>query len=230
MDGGMQTFLLQYQHYCIRKAAAYRASSCLLAHLTEARLGGLLLFLHSSVTTLGKGSRMKLQVWNGEKFEGIDLSIKDMDGLWISLDLESSEGLSEEEKAVRLQEEFDQQFNAPELRNHRNQTRHLSHGKKTWLDGDYGEAPSMLLARNKEVYLSSVEQTEYELDYEEQVQRVRAALHKHPNWAEAFIAVVLDNLDVKDYADSIRVKANTVSQWLTRSRKVLKKFIKTCQI
>ncbi len=180
--------------------------------------------MHSVVSALGKGSKMKLQVWNGEKFEGIELSIKDMDGLWISLDFESPKGLSEEEKALKLQKEFDTQFNAPELRNHRNQTRHLSPSKKASLDSDFGEAPSMLVARNKEAYLSSIQQAEYELDYEEQVRRVRKALYKHPNWAEAFIAVVLDDMDVKDYAASIAVKANTVSQWLSRSRKILKKF------
>ena len=68
---------------------------------------------------------------------------------------------------------------------------------------------------------TQLEQLQQQADYEALCQKIKQVLK--PARAQLLIAVYLDGMSVKDYARKIGAKPDTVSQWLKRSKEVLKK-------
>lgn len=172
---------------------------------------------------------MKLRIRYENELQTLHLNAEDTEKLWISLSLEG-EGLSAEERETKIQEAFDEQYNHPEYNNWHKFNRHTGKSKakpgKDETEDDFNDGEPLL----KEVFddtpfWADELKRKKEAEYEDVCQWVRATLGKKKNWADAFIAVRLDEMSVNDYAASIGVSdASIVSKYLARAEKKLKEF------
>ena len=163
-----------------------------------------------------------------ETFITLNLDDKDVGELWVSLGLEDKDDLPENEKQKRLQDAFDTEFNKPERNAFATGNYKISdclaitdkEGERLIL-----EEPLMEMTSDKDVYsdYDAAKVFDREEAYRECCDKIRSALRKKPHWAEAFIAVRIDEMAVKDYAASIGEKdASKITHWLTRAEKALK--------
>ena len=67
-------------------------------------------------------------------------------------------------------------------------------------------------------------------DYEAVCRRVRKILVKKPEWADAFIAVYLNDESILNYAARIGADENNITQKLKRAKKKLRENYKNRQI
>lgn len=171
---------------------------------------------------------MKLQIRYEDKFQTIELDAETTEQLWVSLSLED-EGLSQEEREQRIQEEWERQYNRPEYNVWHRETRHIDgNPKRRRMDGRSGyirgdsEDPTFQIM-DYLLTTSDEESRDAAYEYEEICEWVRKVLERKPNWAAAFVAVRLDGVSVNDYAASIGVSdASIVSKWLARAEKKLR--------
>ena len=67
-------------------------------------------------------------------------------------------------------------------------------------------------------------------EYDDICQLIHKALGKKKDWADMFIAVRIDGIPIREYARSIGVDENNISQKLKRAEKKLKEFLENHQI
>ncbi|WP_288204379.1 sigma-70 family RNA polymerase sigma factor [Phascolarctobacterium faecium] len=67
-------------------------------------------------------------------------------------------------------------------------------------------------------------------EYDAVCQRIRQALGKKQDWADMFIAVRIDSIPIREYAASIGVSENNITQKLKRAEKKLQGIFKNRQI
>jgi len=180
---------------------------------------------------------MILRIRYENEVRSIELDAEATEGLWVSLDLETEEDITQPEREKRIQDAFDEKFNRPEYNNWHKETRHIDPTpKRKRMDGRCGyiQADPDDTAFDIMDYLlttDDIETHDNNFEYQEICAWIRATLVKKPKWADAFIAVRLDGMSVNDYAASIGVKdASVVSKWLTRATKKLKENWKNRQI
>ena len=171
---------------------------------------------------------MRLKIRYDEGFQTLVLDTEETEGLWVSLDLETDEDLTQEEKEKRIQEAFDVQFNRPEYNSWHKFDRHRGYSKAKPGKDDAEEEvdtsePLMSEVADERFFLKDeIDRAERE-EYEAICQWINEVLVKKPKWAAAFIAVRMDGVSVNDYAASIGVSdASVISKWLTRATKKLK--------
>ena len=171
---------------------------------------------------------MILRIRYENEVRSIELDAEATEGLWISLDLETDEDITQPEREKRIQDAFDEQFNKPEYNNYHKFTRHQGFSKaqpgkdETEDDVDTSEPLMKEVFDDRIFRRDEIARAEKE-EYEAACQWIREILVKKPKWADAFIAVRLDGVSVNDYAASIGVKdASVVSKWLARATKKLK--------
>ena len=70
----------------------------------------------------------------------------------------------------------------------------------------------------------------YQDDYEGVCKWIRTALGKKQDWADMFIAVRIDGMSIREYASSIGVSENNITQKLKRATQKLRKEIENRQI
>ena len=70
----------------------------------------------------------------------------------------------------------------------------------------------------------------YQNEYEDVCQWIRTALGKKQDWADMFIAVRIDGMSIREYASSIGVSENNITQKLKRAEKKLQGIFKNRQI
>lgn len=179
---------------------------------------------------------MILRIRYESEVRSIELDAEATEGLWVSLDLETDEEITQPEREKRIQEAFDEQFNKPEYNNYHKFTRHQGFSKaqpgkdETEDDVDTSE-PLMSEVRDERIFLKDEIARAEKEEYEAVCQWINKVLVKKPKWAAAFIAVRMDGMSVNDYAASIGVAdASVVSKWLTRATKKLKENWKKRQI
>lgn len=174
---------------------------------------------------------MKLRVRYADEVQVIDLSKRDTEDLWVSLSLEG-EGLSQKEREQLIQDAWDEQFNRPDYNNHHkheqregfyinqgyedDRTDGSSEGSGIWLE------PLMSEVRDQRIFTKDMDALEEKMEYEAVCAWVRSSLEKKPEWAEAFIAVRLDGMSVREYAAQIGDSEKNVSNKLGRAAKRLK--------
>ena len=178
---------------------------------------------------------MKLSIWYDKQHVYLDLSAEDTEKLWISLSLED-EGLSQKEKEERIQKKFDELINNPEynswrqLRRHRGYSKAMPNDDEDVSECDFSE-PLMSEVADPNIFLQDEIQRDEWLEYESVCSWVRDALASKPLWAEAFIAVRLDGMAVKDFAESVGIKdPDIISKYLARAEKKLRKVYSERQI
>ena len=171
---------------------------------------------------------MKLRVRYENEIQEIELDSEATRQMWVSLSLEG-EGLSDEETESRIQEAFDEQYNRPEYNVWHKETRHIDptpkrkrmDGRKGYIQADPEDTGFDIMD-----YLLSGTDDHSDLEYEEICSWVRSALIKKPEWAEAFIAVRIDGMTVREYAAKAGDSENNITQKLNRAAKKLKEVYK----
>lgn len=177
---------------------------------------------------------MKLKIRYDEAYQVLDLDEKATEQLWVSLDLDGGEALSQEEREKRIQEAFDAKYNRPEYNSWRKLNRHRGESKakpskdETEDDVDTSE-PLMSEVADDRIFLQDELSREEREQYEAICEWVRSVLADKPRWAAAFIAVHMDLVPTKDYAASLGVDPTTVTHWLRRAEKKLRENYKNRQ-
>ncbi len=167
---------------------------------------------------------MKLKIRYENEYQTIDLDTEAMKQMWVSLSLEG-EGLSQEETESRIQEAFDEQYNRPEYNVWHRETRHIATKPVCKrMDGHKGviKAEPDDEAFDIMDYLAVSTDEHSDFEYEEVCLWIRNALIKKPEWAEAFIAVRIDGMSIREYAAKIGDSENNITQKLNRAAKKLR--------
>ena len=170
---------------------------------------------------------MKLKIRYDEAYQVLDLDEKATEQLWVSLDLDGGEALSQEEREKRIQEAFDAKYNRPEYNSWRKLNRHRGESKakpgkdETEDDVDTSE-PLMSEVADDRIFRQDELAREKREQYEAICEWVRSVL-------AAFIAVHMDLVPTKDYAASLGVDPTTVTHWLRRAEKKLRENYKNRQ-
>ncbi len=170
---------------------------------------------------------MKLKIRYEDTYQSIELGEKEIEELWFSLELESSEELTCEELEKLIQEAFDERYNKPEYNCWHKHNRHIGFSKAmpgkddTEEDVDSSE-PLMDEVFDDRIFRKDELAREEAESYEAICCWVRQVLKNKPKWADAFIAVHMDEIPTKEHAASIGVDPSTVTHWLRRAEKKLR--------
>ncbi|EGO8792592.1 sigma-70 family RNA polymerase sigma factor [Enterococcus faecalis] len=172
---------------------------------------------------------MRLSIRYENQFQSIELNEEETQEMWVSLSLEG-ENL---EKEKLIQKTFDEKFNKPEYNIWHRETRHLTTPKERFNDdGDEYDTsePLMKEVADDRIFRKDEIERAYQDDYEGVCKWIRTALGKKQNWADMFIAVRIDGMLIREYASSIGVSENNITQKLKRATKKLEQEYKNRQI
>lgn len=180
----------------------------------------------------GKEYFMKIRVLyednikNGHKnYTTIEISDGDYS---VMLDIDYEQRLAEEkpEKKVEVkrcktvQEMFDL-MNRKEYNHWRRYHRHLDTPKTPYRKDDEAEDNTDVM----DILADNSQETErtYQDEYEDVCQWIRKTLGKKQDWADMFIAVRIDGMSIREYANFIGADENNITQKLKRATKKLEK-------
>ena len=172
---------------------------------------------------------MRLSIRYENQFQSIELNEEETQEMWVSLSLEG-ENL---EKEKLIQKTFDEKFNKPEYNIWHRETRHLTTPKERFNDdGDEYDTsePLMKEVADDRIFRKDEIERAYQDDYEGVCKWIRTALGKKQDWADMFIAVRIDGMSIREYASSIGVSENNITQKLKRAEKKLQGIFKNRQI
>ena len=172
---------------------------------------------------------MRLSIRYENQFQSIELNEEETQEMWVSLSLEG-ENL---EKEKLIQKTFDEKFNKPEYNIWHRETRHLTTPKERFNDdGDEYDTsePLMKEVADDRIFRKDEIERAYQDDYEGVCKWIRTALGKKQDWADMFIAVRIDGVPIREYASSIGVSENNITQKLKRATKKLEQEYKNRQI
>ena len=172
---------------------------------------------------------MRLSIRYENQFQSIELNEEETQEMWVSLSLEG-ENL---EKEKLIQKTFDEKFNKPEYNIWHRETRHLTTPKERFNDdGDEYDTsePLMKEVADDRIFRKDEIERAYQDDYEGVCKWIRTALGKKKDRADMFIAVRIDGMSIREYASSIGVSENNITQKLKRATKKLEQEYKNRQI
>ncbi len=172
---------------------------------------------------------MRLSIRYENQFQSIELNEEETQEMWVSLSLEG-ENL---EKEKLIQKTFDEKFNKPEYNIWHRETRHLTTPKERFNDdGDEYDTsePLMKEVADDRIFRKDEIERAYQDDYEGVCKWIRTALGKKQDWADMFIAVRMEGMSIREYASSIGVSENNITQKLKRATKKLEQEYKKRQI
>lgn len=167
---------------------------------------------------------MKLKIRYENEFQTVELDAKATEQMWVSLSIESSDSMSQEEKEKLIQDAWDEQFNKPEYNVYHRETRHIDPTpKKKRMDGRKGCICAEPDDKSFNImdYLNSYDPHEdymNQAEYEICCDKIRQILKLDA--AEMVIAIALDGMKAAEYAELIGDKPNNVSH---RYRAAIKK-------
>ncbi len=127
---------------------------------------------------------------------------------------------AEVERCENLQEMFDL-MNSKEYNHWRRYHRHLGNPKRPYRKDDQAEDEIDVMdtfADNSQ----EIERT-YQDEYEDVCQWIRKILGNKQDWADMFIAVRIDGMSIREYANFIGADENNITQKLKRATKKLEK-------
>lgn len=168
---------------------------------------------------------MKLKIRYENEWQSIDLDLESVNKLWVSLDLEDEEGLTEEDREERIQKAFDDRFNKPEYNEWHRWNRHIDPNPKARrMDGRTGYVQTGPDDEGFDImdYLAVTKEDHTKEEHDEVCAWVRKILWKKPQWAEAFIAVRIDGKKIRSYANEVGESENSITQKLARATKKLR--------
>nr|DAX96005.1 MAG TPA: ECF sigma factor [Caudoviricetes sp.] len=183
----------------------------------------------------GKDTDVKLKIRYENEYQTIELDEKATRELWISLGFEGEEP-EQEEKERRIQDAFEEKYNRSEYNIWHRETRHIDptpkrkrmDGRKGYIQGDPEDAAFDIM----DYLLTTTDTEEHENgeSYKEICRWIRKVLTNKPEWADAFIAVYLNDETIRDYAARIGADENNITQKLKRAKKKLRENYKNRQI
>ena len=132
---------------------------------------------------------------------------------------------SEVKRCETLQEMFDL-MNNKEYNHWRRYHRHLGNPKTPYRKDDEVEIDVMDTFADNSQEIERIQESEREEVY----QWIRKALGKKQDWADMFIAVRMEGMSIREYASSIGVNENNITQKLKRATKKLEQEYKNRQI
>lgn len=165
---------------------------------------------------------MRLSVRYENKFQSIELNEEETQEMWVNLLLEGEEF----EKEKLIQKKFDEEFNKPEYNIWYRETRHITTLiKRSNEDGDEYDTsePLMKEVADDRIFKKDEIERAYQDEYEDVCKWIRKTLGKKQNWADMFIAVRIDGMSIREYANSIGEDENNITQKLKRTTKKLEK-------
>lgn len=175
---------------------------------------------------------MRLSVRYDNKFKIIELNEKETEEMWISLSLEGDE-LPNSDKERLIQDAFNEIFDKPEYNNWHKFDRHKGYSiAKPNADGlecDTSE-PLIKEVADDRVFRKDELERAYQNEYEDVCQWIRTVLGKKQDWADMFIAVRIDGVPIKEYAQICGDSENNITQKLKRVEKKLQVFFQNRQI
>lgn len=175
---------------------------------------------------------MRLSIRYENQFQSIELNEEETREMWISLSLEG-ENLEKDEKEKLIQEKFDEKFNKPEYNIWHRKTRHLTTSRKRLNDdGDEYDTSERLMKEvtDDRIFRKDEIERTNQYEYESVCQWIRTTLGKKQDWADMFIAVRIDGMSIREYASSIGVDENNITQKLKRATRKLEQEYKNRQI
>lgn len=177
---------------------------------------------------------MKLEIRYDNIVQTINLGAEVTEQLWVSLALEG-EGLTQAQWEKMIQNEWNEQFNRPEYNNWHKFDRHrgyskAQHGKDSIEDEIDSSELLMDEVADDRIFRKYEIEHEKKEDYEAVCRCVRKILAKKPEWADAFIAVYLNDESIRNYAARIGADENNITQKLKRAKKKLRENYKNRQI
>ena len=98
-------------------------------------------------------------------------------------------------------------------------------GRKGYIQGDPEDDSLDIMD-----YLLTTEDEHTDLVHEEVCSRIRSVLIKKPEWAEAFIAVRIDGMSIRQHAAQVGDSENNITQKLNRAANKLKKLYQNRKI
>ena len=175
---------------------------------------------------------MKLRIRYENEYQTIELDTEEMDQLCVSLSLEGDD-LTEEEKAEKVQEAWEEQFNRPDYNCWHYYDRHLGCSKARPGEGEDRQDrsdPLMGEVLDDRVFYRFEDARERQEEYEAVCRWVREVLSKKPDWADAFIAVKLDGEKAREYAERTGTAEYNVSKKLKKAEKKLRENFQNRQV
>lgn len=170
---------------------------------------------------------------NGHKFY-TTIDIPD-DDYSIMLDIDYEQRLAEakpekkaEVKRCETVQEMLDLMNSKEDNNWRKFHRHLGDPKTPYRKDDESEDETDVMDTIAD-YSQEIERNLQD-EYESVCQWIRTTLGKKQDWADMFIAVRIDGMSIREYASSIGVSENNITQKLKRAEKKLQGIFKNRQI
>ncbi len=130
-------------------------------------------------------------------------------------------------KFTTIQEVFDE-MNRKEYNAQRRFYRHKGEIKMPFKNDDDREEDADFMRYIPDNY--DEEERSRKEEYEHTCELIRRALGKKQDWADMFIAVRIDGVPIREYAKSIGVDENNVSQKLKRAEKKLREVFKNRKI
>lgn len=178
---------------------------------------------------------MRLSIRYENQFQNIELNEEETKEMWLSLSLECEnfEKDEKDEKEKLIQKAFNEKFNKPEYNIWHRETRHLTITKKQFNDdGDEYviSEPLMKEVADDRIFRKDEIKRAYQDEYEDVCKWIRTSLGKKQDWADMFIAVRIDGVPIREYASSIGVSENNITQKLKRATKKLQQEYKNRQI
>lgn len=153
----------------------------------------------------------------------------------IMLDIDYEQRLAEakpekkaEVKRCETVQEMLDLMNSKEYNHWRHYHRHLGKPKTPYRKDDQAEDETDVM----DTFADNSQEIERNLqdEYESVCQWIRTTLDKKQDWADMFIAVRIDGMSIREYASSIGVSENNITQKLKRAEKKLQGIFKNRQI
>lgn len=168
---------------------------------------------------------------NGHKFyTTIDIPDDDY-SIMLDIDYEQRLAVAKPEKKAEVKrcetvQEMLDLMNSKEYNHWRRYHRHLGNPKTPYRKDDEVEIDVI------DTFADNSQEIErnHQDEYESVCQWIRTALGKKQDWADMFIAVRIDGMLIREYASSIGVSENNITQKLKRAEKKLQGIFKNRQI
>lgn len=181
----------------------------------------------------GKDAVMKLTIRYDDKLQECELDEKATKQMFVTLGIEEDENITKEENERRIQEAFDKRFNRPEYNNWHQFNRHRGYSVAKPDDGEEdvdSNEPLMDEVADDRIFHKDELKRKEDEEKEAICDWIRKTLAKKPEWADAFIAVRINDEPIRDYAKRTGTDENSITQKLKRAAKKLGENYKKRQI
>lgn len=164
---------------------------------------------------------MKIKIRYENEYQTLEVETEELQS-WLNITILEEE--SQEDFEKRIQQVFEEEINRSDYNSWHKHDRHTGFVKTKRKNGDEEvdtDEALMEKAMDKSAFFKSITDVETKFEYEEMCKKIRELLK--PEYAEMVIAIVLDEIPLNEYANSIGDTPNNVSHRYRRAINKLKK-------